>query len=96
MSHIHLLSLAAAVQTASSGFWAKETVVFPGNLMKSLAYVKYVNTLKKKTGDRGRACAWVASEVSWVEWNPRTGQAHFSNTVLSGSLTGHTLLMILG
>ena len=53
MSHIHLLSLAAAVQTASSGFWAKETVVFPGNLMKSLAYVKYVNTLKKKTGDRG-------------------------------------------
>lgn len=91
-----LLSLAAAVPTASSGFWAEEIIVFPGNLMKPLTYVKCVNALKKKTGDKEIACACVASEVSSVEWNPCTGTASFSSTILSESPTDHALLMFLG
>lgn len=77
------------------GSGLRRLVVFPENLMKPLTYVKYVNTLKKKTGDREIACAWVASEVSWVEWNSHTGVAHFSSTILRESLTGHALLMII-
>lgn len=34
------------------GFWDKETIVFPRDLMKPLTYVKYVNTLEEKA--RGR------------------------------------------
>lgn len=51
----HILSLAAAAQSDGSGalgFWDKETIVFPRDLMKPLTYVKYVNTLEEKA--RGR------------------------------------------
>lgn len=50
-----ILSLAAAVQTDCSGvlgFWDKETIESPRDLMKTLTCVKYVNALEEKA--RGR------------------------------------------